>query len=261
MIMIQNLHKEYGAATRALRGVDLSINQGEFVALLGSSGAGKSTLLRCINGLVIPSQGEITINNIRVSQNADIKNIRKQTAMIFQHFNLVKRMTALENVLCGRLAYNNLLASCLKFFPQEDIEFALECLRRVGLEEKAYQRTDRLSGGQQQRVGIARALAQRPSIILGDEPVASLDPHSTEKVMEILRTLNQEDKKTMLISLHNTDLALRFADRVVGLRDGRVLVNKPAIAINELDVKTIYGYEADQDKSVVSWERMRWAHA
>ena len=159
MIEINGLYKEYGNATKALNNINFDIPQGQFVVLLGPSGAGKSTLLRCINGLVQATAGEIIVQGDMVSDPRKLKDIRRKVGMVFQQFNLVKRLTVLENVLCGRLAYTSLWTSCLKLFPKQDIELAMHCLERVGLAHKAYERADQLSGGQQQRVGIARALA------------------------------------------------------------------------------------------------------
>ena len=159
MIVINGLHKQYGRATKALQDINLEIKQSEFIVLLGPSGAGKSTLLRCINGLVKPTCGEVFVDGQAVHDNRGLEKVRRKVGMIFQQFNLVKRLTVLENVLCGRLAHTNVFTSCLKLFSQQDIDCALHCLERVSLGHKAYQRADQLSGGQQQRVGIARALA------------------------------------------------------------------------------------------------------
>jgi phosphonate transport system ATP-binding protein len=165
--------------------------------------------------------------------------------MIFQHYNLVKRLTVLQNVLCGRLAFNNTLSTCLKLFPKKDVELALACIGRVGLSGKAYIRADQLSGGQQQRVGIARALVQQPQIVLADEPVASLDPYSAEMVMDILQEINEEDGITMIVSLHNVELARKYAHRVIGIREGRILFDKPIDNIEKIDIDLIYGGSQD----------------
>jgi len=246
MIEIRKLQKHYGD-TAALQEINLQISRGQFVVLLGPSGAGKSTLLRCINGLVVPTDGEVIIDGIPLWTVKHLEEIRKRVGMVFQQFNLVKRLTVLENVLCGCLAHNPVLSTCLKLFPQEEIEFGMQCLRRVGLEEKAHQRADRLSGGQQQRVGIARALAQRPDIILADEPVASLDPRSAERVMSILQEIHRQDNITVIVSLHNIALARQYAQRIVGIRSGAIVVDKSRLALTEQDVEHIYGELCKED--------------
>jgi len=262
MILINGLRKEFGKETKALRGINLRIERGQFIALLGPSGAGKSTLLRCINGLVKPSDGEVIVDNIVVNRLHSLEAVRSKIGMIFQQFNLVKRLTVVENVLCGRLAYSNVFTSCLKLFPKADIEQALYCLERVGLAEKAYQRADQLSGGQQQRVGIARALAQKPQVILADEPVASLDPKSAERVMSILQDIHNEDGITIVVSLHNIELARRYGKRIVGLRDGALVLDKRVDFLSKWDIERIYEGVRDQngDDDIVC-ERVNYAHA
>jgi len=255
MIAIQSLYKEYLNGTRALQGIDLNLKRGEFTVLLGPSGAGKSTLLRCINGLVEPSSGSIQINDVRVSRRQN-QQVRKEVGMIFQQFNLVRRLTVIENVLCGCLAHTNAITSCLKLFPPEELAFALDCLRRVGLESKAYERADHLSGGQQQRVAIARALAQRASVILADEPVASLDPSSSERVLDILQSLLYEDDKTVVVSLHNVDLALRYGQRIIGMKEGHIVVDKPARLVTANDIQSIYEAVSDEEKVLVAYPRV-----
>jgi len=254
MIAIRDLRKEFGNGTKALRG--------QFTVLLGPSGAGKSTLLRCINGLVKPSGGEIFFAGSAVHGVKQLEDVRRQMGMIFQQFNLVKRLSVIENVLCGRLAHSNVFASCLKLFPQQDIEYALHCLNRVGLSEKAYQRADQLSGGQQQRVGIARALAQNPKVILADEPVASLDPRSADRVMSILREINRDDGITVIVSLHNIELASKYAERIVGLRDGALVVDKSGGALTPWEVERIYGGKyADGADDCCDFKQVNYAPA
>ncbi|MDR3566338.1 MAG: phosphonate ABC transporter ATP-binding protein [Negativicutes bacterium] len=262
MIVIHDLHKEFGNGTKALRGIDLNIASGQFTVLLGPSGAGKSTLLRCLNGLVQPSAGEIFFEGCAVNGAKQLEDIRRQVGMIFQQFNLVKRLTVIENVLCGRLAHSNVFASCLKLFPQADIDYALRCLERVGLGDKAYQRADQLSGGQQQRVGIARALAQSPKVILADEPVASLDPRSADRVMNILREINTQDGITVIVSLHNIELAGRYADRIVGLRDGGLVLDKRGGAMTPWEVERVYGGAySDGNDDCCDFGQVNYAHA
>ncbi|AEG15801.1 phosphonate ABC transporter ATP-binding protein [Desulfofundulus sp. TPOSR] len=241
MIRITNLSKEYRGGVKAVVDVNLEVHKGEFVALLGLSGAGKSTLLRCINGLVQPTTGEVTVANLNVNgRSRELRELRRRVAMIFQQFNLVKRLTVLDNVLCGRLSYCGIFFSCCRIFSDADRELAWHALARVGLQDKAFQRADQLSGGQQQRVGIARALVQQPEVLLADEPVASLDPKSSRRVMDILASINREDGLTLLVSMHDVDLALEYASRVVGLRDGRMVLDKPAHTVSKADLEWLY---------------------
>jgi len=241
MITIRGLSKEYPDGVQALRDVDVRIGRGEFVVVIGPSGAGKSTLLRCINGLVTPSGGTVSIDGIPVRRTRDLRSIRKNIGMIFQQFNLVSRLSVLNNVICGRLGHGGALTSCLRLFHPRDLELAMLCLQRVGILDKAHQRADQLSGGQQQRVGIARALVQQPNLILADEPVASLDPLSAQRIMDVLRAINTEDGITMLVSLHNLELATRYADRIIGLKEGMVRLDKGITELSDVDIEAVYG--------------------
>ncbi|MGB9858753.1 MAG: phosphonate ABC transporter ATP-binding protein [Moorellaceae bacterium] len=256
MVSIRNLSKEYRTgrgSVQALSDINLEVQKGEFVALLGLSGAGKSTLLRCINGLVKPTTGEVTVAGFSINSHPkELRELRRRVAIIFQQFNLVKRLTVLDNVLCGRLSYCGVLLSCCRIFSATDRELAYHALARVGLGEKAFQRADQLSGGQQQRVGIARALVQQPEVLLADEPVASLDPESSRRVMDILASLNREEGLTLLISLHDPDLALEYASRIVGLRDGRVVLDKPVRKVSKADVAWLY----QQHEDAAEWGKM-----
>lgn len=240
MIKFENIRKKFGNV-EVLKGINLEIKEGEFVILLGLSGAGKSTLLRTINGLVTVCDGQVTVDGIKVSNCKDtVRQIRKKVGMIFQQFNLVKRSSVLRNVLCGRLGHSNVLNTCLNIFDKDDLENAKECLKRVNLLEKIHERADKLSGGQQQRVGIARAIAQKPKILLADEPVASLDPKTSKEIMGLLKKINKEDKITVIVSLHDLHLAYEFGERFVGLNHGRIVVDKPVTELNEEDIKKIY---------------------
>ena len=201
----------------------------------------KSTFLRCINQLHKPTSGEIYFDGKKVYDAESIKYVRKNTGMIFQSFNIVKRLSVLQNVLCGRLAYNNVLLSCLKLFPQYDIDMATNCIQRVGLIDKTNNRANQLSGGQQQRVGIARALVQQPKLFLADEPVASLDPNSAKQVLNILREINETDDITMIVSIHNIHLAKEYAKRIIGIRDGRIVFDQDAKFVTDEEIRSIYG--------------------
>jgi phosphonate transport system ATP-binding protein len=239
VIRIRRLTKQYGD-NAVLRGVDLDAAAGEFVVVLGESGAGKSTLLRCVNRLAVADGGELKVDGMDAVQCADTRALRQRVAMIFQHHNVVPRLSALKNVLTGRLGAVSTLASVMHFFSREDIALAHECLGRVGLAHKAHERTDSLSGGQMQRVGIARALAQRPKLILADEPVASLDPQTSRKVLQYLHDASRDLGITVLCNLHQVDYAREFADRIVGLAQGRVVFNGAPQAMGPDDIDRIY---------------------
>jgi len=239
MIQVQQLTKHFGS-NAVLRGIDLQIGAGEFVVVLGQSGAGKSTLLRCMNRLAQADTGTLEIAGIDAMQARDERALRCQVAMIFQHHNVVPRLSVLKNVLTGRLGSVSVLASVLQFFSRADVDLARECLRRVELGHKAEERTDALSGGQMQRVGIARALAQQPRVILADEPVASLDPKTARLIMQYLRDASRELGITVVCNLHQVELATEFADRVVGLAHGRVVYDGSAADLDELSLQRIY---------------------
>jgi phosphonate transport system ATP-binding protein len=242
MIRIRGLRKTFPPNTVALDGVDLDIQPGEFVMVIGQSGAGKSTLLRCLNRLIEPTAGEIGLNGSRVTGATPeaLRAVRRQMGMIFQQFNLVKRASVMENVLAGRLGYVPGVPSLFGRFPRTDRELALNCLRLVGMEDFADRRADRLSGGEQQRVAIARALAQEPKVILADEPTASLDPMLTESIMGILQRINRERGLTLVVSQHMLETARAYGTRIVGLRQGRVAFDGPPGGITPGVVQAIY---------------------
>jgi len=223
MIEVRNLAKAYGKRT-VLHDISLSVRAGEFLVVLGPSGAGKSTLLRCLNGLIHADKGSIVIDG-KVVNVGDIGNREKQRpiAMIFQQHNLVKRLSVLKNVLVGRMAGVSSLLALLQLFRDEDVEIALDALRQVDLEHKAEMRADQLSGGEQQRVGIARALAQRPAVILADEPVASLDPKTSRVVLGFLQRICKETGISVICNLHQVEYALEFGERIVGLSGGNII--------------------------------------
>ncbi|MBI3710226.1 MAG: phosphonate ABC transporter ATP-binding protein, partial [Proteobacteria bacterium] len=240
MIEIRGLDKTYGSH-RALKHVDLSIGPGEFVVVLGPSGAGKSTLLRCINRLTAPSAGEIAVNGTTFASNArDLRLLRRNVAMIFQHHNLVKRLSVLKNVLVGRMADLPQLMTICQLFPETDVQIAMHCLERVHLTHKARERADRLSGGEQHRVGIARALAQQPQFMLADEPVASLDPKTSRVVLSYLKQSCKESNIAVLCNLHQIDYALEFAERVVGLSAGEIVYDGAPSGVGADVIRRIY---------------------
>jgi phosphonate transport system ATP-binding protein len=221
-----------------LRDVSFAVERGQFVALLGASGAGKTTLLRCVAGLTGIDGGAIEVAGVPVS--ALRHRARRQVAMIFQRFNLVQRLDALDNVLAGRLGHVSALRGMTRRFERADRLLALECLERVGMLEHAPRRVDTLSGGQQQRVAIARALAQQPDLIVADEPVASLDPGNSVEVLSLLRRCCREQGVAVLCSLHQVSWVREFADRVVGLAQGSIAVDVPANAFNDSHAQRLY---------------------
>ncbi|MDP1595225.1 MAG: phosphonate ABC transporter ATP-binding protein [Gallionella sp.] len=244
-IIIKDIGKRYANGFEALKGVSAEIAAGSFTVILGPSGAGKSTLLRTINGLETPTAGSIQIGEQVVTQN-NLREVRSQVGMVFQHFNLVDRLSVMTNVLTGRLSHRSWLGSLLCLFRRTDLDLAHDALIRVGLTEKAWNRADKLSGGQQQRVGIARALAQQPRVILADEPVASLDPVASEEIMGLLREICTRDGITVVVNLHQVELAKRFADRIIGLNDGLVVYDGPASGLDRVTLSRIYSRNGDQ---------------
>ena len=242
MIRVRGLRKDYPGGPRALDGVDLHIARGEFVALIGSSGAGKSTLLRCLNGLVAPSAGQVEVDGISVTATEPeaLRRVRARVGFVFQQFNLLRRLTVLDNAVLGRLAHASRWRSLLGWFAAPDLERARATLARVGLGDLAGRRVDTLSGGQQQRVAIARALVQGPAVILADEPMASLDPALSHTVMELLRRINREDGITVVASLHVLELARAYGERIVGLRRGRVVHDGPPSSLDDAAAARIF---------------------
>jgi phosphonate transport system ATP-binding protein len=246
MIEVTGLRVVLPADTVALDGVDLSIRPGEFVVILGSSGAGKTTFLRSLNRLVEPTAGTVRINGRAVTgaPPAALRAARREVGMIFQQFNLVRRLSVLDNVLTGRLGYVPSVASLAGRFPDRDRALAHECLGQVGLAHLAGRRADTLSGGEQQRVAIARALAQAPAVILADEPTASLDPALTDTIMGALRRINAERGLTLVVSQHQLATALEYATRIVGFRAGRIVFDGRPTDVTPAAVDRIYGVGA-----------------
>lgn len=243
MLQFINISKTFPDGTQALKQVNLTINEGEFVVIVGLSGAGKSTLIRCVNRLVQPTEGSIMVDGHDVTRmgEAELRRWRTKVGMIFQNYNLVKRSSVLQNVLAGRLGHLGTMRSLLGLFPEGDVATAKRALQKVGIEEKTYTRADSLSGGQQQRVSIARALCQDPRVMLADEPVASLDPPTSHAVMRDLKRINREERITMLVNLHFIDMAQEYADRIIGMRAGEVVYDGPADQVTEQTFEEIYG--------------------
>jgi phosphonate transport system ATP-binding protein len=252
MIEFRDVEVVYPNGLRALKGVNLDIPRGQFVVIVGLSGAGKSTLIRTVNNLVVPKGGEVRVDGKSVTRAAggELRRLRSGIGMIFQTFNLVKRSTVIRNVLAGRLGDNNPLLSLLGIFSRDDLALAHESLNRVGIPEKAFVRADALSGGQQQRVGIARALAQKPSIMLADEPVASLDPPTSHAVMRDLKRISREDGITTLVNLHFIDMAREYADRIIGMNAGEVVFDGTPKEATDDVFERIYGRAIDKEHDI-----------
>lgn len=243
MIEFRDVSVVYPGGVEALKNVNVTFRQGEFVVIVGLSGAGKSTLLRSLNRLVTPTTGDILFGgeSVTAASPKRLRALRRDIGMIFQTFNLVKRSSVLRNVLSGRVGHVAQWRTLLGMWPRTDVELALQCLERVNISDKARVRADALSGGQQQRVGIARALAQQPRVILADEPVASLDPPTSHIVMQDLKRINREDGITTVVNLHFIDMAQEYADRIIGLREGRLVFDGKASDVTTATFEEIYG--------------------
>ena len=251
-ITFSDVEVTYPTGLKALKGVDLEIPRGQFVVIVGLSGAGKSTLIRTVNNLVVPSRGDVRIDgrSVTLATGKQLRRMRSGIGMIFQTFNLVKRSSVLRNVLAGRLGAVHPLLGALGLFPRADVALAHDCLRRVGIPEKAFNRADALSGGQQQRVGIARALAQKPSVMLADEPVASLDPPTSHAVLRDLKRIAREDGITTIVNLHFIDMAREYADRIIGMRDGLIVYDGTAAEATDEVFESIYGRPIDEERDL-----------
>jgi phosphonate transport system ATP-binding protein len=248
VISIQGLTKTYPGGVTALRDVTVEVKGGEFLVVLGPSGAGKSTLMRCLNRLVEPTAGRILHNQEEItSRGRRLRDVRRDFGMVFQQFNLVRRLSVLTNVLTGRLAYRSAWRSLVYSFHETDKRLAIECLARVDMADKAFQRADTLSGGEQQRVAIARALAQQPKVILADEPVASLDPRIARQVLTYLKQTAHELGITVLCNLHQVEYTREFGERVVGMSRGRVVFDGPVTDLTDEVLHRIY-YREPEDQ-------------
>ena len=252
MIRLQDATVRYPNGTVGLDSVSLDIASGEFVVVVGLSGAGKSTLIRCINGLVPLTSGELYVDEqpVHRMRRSQLRGLRSQVGMVFQGFNLVDRATVLNNVMMGRLHRIPTWRTLLGWYPEADLRVAAEALQRVGLLDRAHSRATDLSGGQRQRVGIARALAQEPKVVLADEPVASLDPPTSHAVMQHLQSINQTLGITTLVNLHFLDLAVNYAQRIIGLRDGRLVFDGPSSDCTPDVFEDIYGRSLTADDTL-----------
>lgn len=244
VLEVRGLHAGY-ADREILKGVSFSVGASDFIAVIGPSGAGKSTLIRCVNRLVEPSRGEVRFNGVDLLKLPlpELRAMRRNIGMIFQEFNLIERLSVIDNVLTGRLGYTGTLRSIMRMYTRADIEQALKLLDRVGLGAQVDKRADRLSGGQRQRVGIARALIQGPKLLLVDEPTSSLDPKIAREVMTLIREIASEYRIPVLCNIHDVDLACDFCTRVIGLQDGVKKFEGPPAQLDKAALQDIYAME------------------
>ncbi|WP_085522264.1 phosphonate ABC transporter ATP-binding protein [Tuberibacillus sp. Marseille-P3662] len=242
MITFKDVSLVYPNGTKGLKNINTTINEGEFIVIVGLSGAGKSTFIRSINRMVTPTSGELLVDdeNILNYKGKNLRHLRTKIGMIFQNYNLVNRSSVMKNTISGRLGHTGTLRSILNLYSKDDRAMAYDNLKRVNIDDRIYNRADQLSGGQQQRVSIARVLTQEPNVILADEPVASLDPPTSHQVMTYLRKVNQEDNITTIVNLHFIDMAMEYADRIIGMRDGEVVFDGPVSEVDEQTFERIY---------------------
>ncbi len=250
MIKFKNVSKKYPNGVTALKDVNLEIDKGEFVAIIGLSGAGKSTLIRTVNKMHDITEGELIVNGEDTTKlkGKSLRKFRQEIGMVFQSFNLVTRTTVLKNVLVSRASRLGVVKSTFGIFSKEDKIIALEALDKVGILDKAFVKAADLSGGQQQRVALARTIAQEPKIILADEPVASLDPITAKQVMDDFKRINQEMDITILVNMHHVDLALNYATRVIGINAGEIVFDGPSNEVTPDVLQQIYGRELTKDE-------------
>jgi phosphonate transport system ATP-binding protein len=245
-LVIDKLVKAYQRDRPVLKGIDLTIGGTGLTAIIGPSGTGKSTLIRCINRLVEPTSGRITLDGVELTSlgRRALREARRNIGMVFQEYNLVERLTVMENLLTGRLGYVGAWRAWRRRFPEADIARAFELLQTVGLAEHADRRADALSGGQRQRVGIARALMQQPTLMLADEPTSSLDPRTSVEIMTLLREQGRARSIPVLVNMHDVELASRFADRIIGMADGNVVFDGTGDGLDDAMLTSIYGGES-----------------
>ncbi|MBG9447236.1 phosphonate ABC transporter ATP-binding protein [Cytobacillus firmus] len=247
LLEVNHLTKQFGKDSKALTDISFSVQEGEFVSIIGPSGAGKSTLLRCINRMIDATGGDIRFQDLHVMdlKKKELKQVRTKIGMIFQHYNLVNRLSVIENTLHGKLGTKSTLAGVLGLYSKEEKQQAIQILNVLGLNEMIYKRADQLSGGQKQRVGIARALIQNPRMLLCDEPIASLDPNSAKVIMDHLKKISATMGITVVVNLHQVDVAIKYSDRIIGINKGQAVYNGTAKGMTSEDIKRIYGSEAE----------------
>jgi phosphonate transport system ATP-binding protein len=245
-LVIRNLVKEYAPGKPVLKNISLTFDKSELVAIIGPSGTGKSTLIRCVNRLVEPTSGAILLDgkDLVTVRGKALREARRSIGMVFQEYNLVERLTVMENLLTGRLGYTSAINAWLRRFTADDIRRAFEMLEVVGLGEFANQRADSLSGGQRQRVGISRAVMQGPSLILADEPTSSLDPKTSVEIMELLQRVASAKNIPVIVNMHDVELAKRFAGRIIGMSNGHVVYDGTPAGLGDDKLKQIYGGES-----------------
>lgn len=248
LLSVKNISKEYNNGITALKNVSFDVEKGEFISIIGPSGSGKSTLLRSINKMIDISKGSILFENRNIEKlkKKEIELVRREIGMIFQNYNLVERLTVIENVLHGRLGYKSIFAGILGIYSEEEKKEAFTFLEKVNMTKYAYQKCNELSGGQKQRVGIARAIMQKPKLLLCDEPIASLDPKTSENIMDYLKKIVTELKITCIVNLHQVDIAKKYSNRIIALNKGeKIFDDKPKYLTNET-IEFIYKDE-EQD--------------
>ena len=246
ILEVRDLRAKYGSSgPEILKGISFQVEEDDFFAIIGPSGAGKSTLIRCINRLLEPTSGEIRFHGTDVLKlgNRELRRLRRHLGMIFQEFNLINRLSVMDNVLSGRLGYVGSLRSVFRVFSRKDIQRALELLERVGLQEHVDKRADELSGGQRQRVGIARALMQEPYLLLLDEPTSALDPKISREVMSLIKTIATELKIPVLCNIHNVQLAREYCNKIIGLQDGNKMFDGATESLDQINLEEIYAME------------------
>jgi len=248
LLEFRNLSKQYNKEVYALKNISFTVKSGEFISIIGPSGAGKSTLLRCINRMIDITSGDIVFDDESVSglKKKELRHLRTKIGMIFQHYNLVNRLSVIENVLHGRLGHKSTLMGILGVYNTEEKKQAYEIINMLGLDDQMFKRCDQLSGGQKQRVGIGRALIQHPKLLLCDEPIASLDPNASKIIMDRIRDVSRKTGITCLVNLHQVDVALKYSDRIIGIKSGSVVYDGSPQNISTAQIYEIYGAEASE---------------
>lgn len=242
LLEVNDISKVYKGGTKALSNIGFSVKKGEFVSVIGPSGAGKSTLLRCINRLIDATHGSITFDETKIQDlnRKGLRELRTKIGMIFQNYNLVERLSVIENVLHGRLGYKSVIAGIIGIYTEDEKQQAFRIIEKLGLQNEAYKRCDQLSGGQKQRVGIARALIQNPKLMLCDEPIASLDPNSSKIIMDQLKNINKEMGLTCILNLHQVDVAMKYSDKIIGINGGKIIFNGRPSELTNQKIHQIY---------------------